>query len=404
VLRSATSPASAGGDRPSIRPSEALLGCLALALLMVSPAWRGDFVVDDLRQIVANPLIQQPGRLGEALVSDVWSFRRTGEEAASNYWRPAFVLWLGVQVRLFGLDSTLGWHLALAALHGLVGFLVYRLGGRLGLSPLASALLAAAFVLHPVHVESVAWISGAPDPLMSLGLLGSLLALLAWRERGGAGRLAAAGGWYALALASKEAAVPLSALVPLLWAASPRPANPAAAARTWRLPAGVFVALALAYLGARHVVLGRFQIETPTSLPAAELAASAPRVLLFYLRHALWPEPLGFHYPLRPALLSGASPARIALEWAALGALLLAGAAWARRDRRAAFALAVFLVPLVPALNLNAFLPEQIVHSRYLYLPVLGVLLAVGLAVEALLARARGPVLSAGRPRPARSP
>lgn len=392
-----TRSAGAPGPRGARLPLAILAGCVALSLLMVAPAWRGDFVFDDVPQIQANPLIQQPDRLGEALTSDVWAHRSRADEAPSNYWRPAFVLWLALQARAFGVDGSLPWHLSLAVLHGLVGFLVWRLAGRLGFGPPASALVAAAFVLHPVHVESVAWISGAPDPLMALGGLGALLGMLAWRDRGGAGRLIGAGAAYALALASKEIAIVLPALLPLLWAAAPRPAGARGRGRTWRLPVVLCAAIALAYLGARQLVLGRFQIDLVTALPAADLVASAPRVLLFYLRHALWPEPIAVHYPLRPALFAGASAVRIAAEWALLLALIGAGTVWARRDRRVAFAGALFVLPLAPALNLNAFLPEQIVHDRYLFLPVLGVVIAVVVGFGTLLERAPRPVRSRRR-------
>ena len=89
-----------------------LLPALVLGVLVYINALGGEFVYDDLRQIVRNTLIQDGSQFWHALTSDVWAFKGDTGEPWSNYWRPVFVLWLIGNYRAFGLDSTAGWHAA----------------------------------------------------------------------------------------------------------------------------------------------------------------------------------------------------------------------------------------------------------------------------------------------------
>jgi hypothetical protein len=84
----------------------ALVACAAL--LAFSGRLGGDFVYDDLSEIVSNPLIQQPRLLSKALVSDTWAFRATNGPVVSSYWRPVRTLGMAAGFRLFGLRSTFG--------------------------------------------------------------------------------------------------------------------------------------------------------------------------------------------------------------------------------------------------------------------------------------------------------
>ena len=68
----------------------------------------GDFVYDDRRQILMNPLIQDPGLYGKALVSDVWAFKADGNTVTSNYWRPTYTAWSIINFRFFGVRPQAG--------------------------------------------------------------------------------------------------------------------------------------------------------------------------------------------------------------------------------------------------------------------------------------------------------
>jgi hypothetical protein len=123
-----------------------------LGVLAYSNAVQGQFVYDDQRQILGNPLIQQPHLLGKALTSDVWAFSGEEGKASSNYWRPLFVAWLAFHYARFGTDPTM-WHVTSIALHLLatmLGFFVLR---AVGVPPPAAAAATMVFDVSPVHVD-----------------------------------------------------------------------------------------------------------------------------------------------------------------------------------------------------------------------------------------------------------
>src|SRR5690348_14352520 len=87
-----------------------------IAFVAFARSLGGEFVYDDNRQILMNPLIQQPQLYSKALTSDVWAFKGDGTVSASNYYRPVFVSWLIVNFALFGANP-FGWHLLNVLLH-----------------------------------------------------------------------------------------------------------------------------------------------------------------------------------------------------------------------------------------------------------------------------------------------
>lgn len=365
---------------------------VALALVLLSfavyaPALTGGFVYDDTQQIVANPLIREGGLFWRALTSDVWAFKGDASEPRSAYWRPAFVLWLVVNERLFGVESAVGWHAMNIALHAVVCVLGYRLVRRLGTPwPIAAAALVL-FCVHPVQVESVAWVSGSPNILSAATLLGALLFFLDASAHPSALRWAAALGLYLVSLLSKEIAVLFPAIT---FAASLAlgPRGPSARRERIALAArrtAPFLAVAAVFLVARFLVLGRLEMRMPWHRGPVELLVSLPSLLAFYLRQIVFPVPIGPSYPLRPI-----EPAEVGLSnfWlplvVTLATLAFVGRA-ARRGLDGRIGAMLLLLPLLPAMNINAYIPEQIVHDRYLYLPLFGALL---LALPALAAAA----------------
>ncbi len=354
-----------------------LLAALATAVFI--PALTGDFVYDDQKQILENHLIQDPERLGQALTSDVWAFKGWREEAWSNYWRPVFVAWLAANHAVFGLRSAVGWHAANLALHAGVVLATFLLLLRLRSSIPLAAAVAAIFAVHPAHVESVAWVSGSPDLLAALPQLLALLLLLPESGPQGRGRWLGALGLHALALGAKEIAVVFPVLVATAIAGrAAEDGLPRRAALGRGLVASLpFVALGAVFLVARGSVLGMVEVETPWRTGPAGLLLTAPSLLAFYLRQALFPAWLGPSYPLRAVTPENAGLENFVLPLAAVAAA--AGVAvWLVRSRpRLWLGPVLFFVPLLPALNVNAFIPEQVVHDRYLYLPLLGFWLTV---------------------------
>jgi Flp pilus assembly protein TadD len=316
---------------------------------------RGDFVYDDRRQIVGNPLIQNSQLYGKALTSDVWAFKGDGTVAASNYWRPVFTAWCILNFSLFGLDP-FGWHLLNLLLHAGVCILAYLLLRRWNISQKVALAIAIIFAVHPVHTESVVWISGSSDILLSFFLLLALyFADMASIDAVHRNRnIAIAVVFYLLALGSKEVAVFCAPLLILVMRSRDNDSS-----KRFGLSAPLlFVGAAAAYLAVRWLVLGN------VTHPVAD-----------YLRQIVWPVTLAPNYPLRPVesadLWNFVVPSVVALL--ALGA----GFAVSRGSfiRRTGFAL--FLLSLLPAFFLTVFMSDQIVHDRYLYLPMLGFLIVV---------------------------
>lgn len=398
-----TSPAQA--DSPEPAPPTGLLDQplrwtaadtrIALAAVLLSivaflNSLTGEFVYDDLRQILGNDLIRENRLFVKAMTSDVWAFKGDGATTISNYWRPVFVLWLIVNHRLFGLDSPVGWHAANILLHAGVVYLALRVMRKLGIPRGPAAAAALVFAVHPVHVESVSWISGSTDPLVALLLLGTLLLHLRLGERPTLRERGRVLGLYALALLTKEVSILFPVIVVVVHFMRRSESQPRDLPwRTALLEAAPFAVMGVAFMAARFAVLGHFQAQAAWSPGIWVTLATLPSMLVFYLRQMLVPLWLGPNYPLRAV---GADNLTLASFFIPATLVLLAGlaiAALARRWRPAWFALAIFML-IAPALNIGAFVPEELVHDRYLYLPLLGFCLLLFGGLSRLVEARRG--------------
>lgn len=351
-----------------------------LTLAVFANILDGEFVYDDTRQILQNPVVRDREQFWTGFTTDVWAFKSGGTETVSDYWRPFFILWLVFNERLFGLENTTGWHLTNLLLHIATAVLTYLLLRKLKISRPVTTAITLLSLIHPVHVETVSWISGSPDILLALPILGAFLLLLTHQESGSKKQYVAALILFALALLAKEAAIffPfLAFLFRLLWTSEDKTKidlNKISEAARFALP---FLFVAALYLAARVIILGHITAERPWHQPLAHVLLTIPSIIAFYLRQTIIPYPIGPSYPIRIV-----TPAGITFEnfWLPLISVTLALAflLWVvRPSKTRQFGLALFFLFLIPAFNVNAFHPEQIVHDRYLYLPLLGLLLIV---------------------------
>ncbi len=354
-----------------------LLGLLCF--IAFSPALDGDFIYDDARQILDNPLVLEPGREWEALTSGVWAFTDPSEQILANYWRPVFTGWTIVNARLFDVDDTTRWHIANIALHVIATLLAYALLVRLGLHRAIAFAGGALFAVHPTRVESVAWVSGSPDPLLAIGILGSLCCIVGLARNPKSVPL-----WigavllYLFAQGAKEAAIVHFGLVAAtVWAAAPGEMACGAKLRRAALLAAPFVALGVVYFIVRAQVLGSVAERLDEAPGLTEMLLTTPAIGAFYLKQAFAPMLLGPSYPLRAVTTDAMSAANFYIP---LAIVLLAGVAMlllAWRRPLAVVGLALFALLLAPSLNIGVFLSERIVQDRYLYLPLLGLVLMV---------------------------
>ncbi|MGE5326310.1 MAG: glycosyltransferase family 39 protein, partial [Deltaproteobacteria bacterium] len=219
------------------------------------------FVFDDRPWLVENPALHSWKYLPDYFTKHVWAGVYTSD--VGNYYRPVFMLWMRLNVWLFGADPG-GYHLVVVLLHVLATLLVYGLGRRISGDRALALAAAAIFGLHPVHIESVAWILGSTDSLAAVFLLSSFLC---WdRSRDSVahrGRwLAASWALFAIGLLAKETAL----LFPLLlighvWAVHEGTWDRSGILKTLReslRSAGPYVAIMIPYLVVRWQVLHGF--------------------------------------------------------------------------------------------------------------------------------------------------
>jgi tetratricopeptide (TPR) repeat protein len=375
-------------DRPYVLPAFAC----GLTFLLYIGALRFGFVYDDRIQILDNPMLRSWSSLPSYFTSHVWAF---DPSLPANYWRPLFLLWLLINRTLFGY-APLGWHFTALALHVAVTGLVYALARKLTADRLTAALAALIFGVHPVLIETVAWVSGATDSMLALFLLPAFLLYLAARPPGArrSQRMAASLAFFAASLLVKETAVVLPLLVfAYAWIRPDADTPRATRLRTALAATAPYLAVTAAYLVARAFVLhGLGHDQNQASL--LTLLLTWPSLLWLYLRLLLLPYGMSAYYDLklvnavdfRHVLLPGLAVAAAAAAFA-LGLRWLRshreepGSSPALTPRLAAFLGAWILLPILPVLYLRPLPPEDFAHARYLYLSCMGfaILMATGL-------------------------
>jgi tetratricopeptide (TPR) repeat protein len=248
------------------------------------PAWHGGFIWDDDAYITHNPLLTAPDGLRR-----IWF----SLDSPSQYF-PLVYTTFRLERALWDLNTT-GYHLVNIALHIANALLVWRVLARLAIP--GAILAAAIFALHPVHVESVAWITERKNVLMGVFFL---LALLSWINFLDAKRAHAwrhyllALVFYSLALFSKTTACTMpAALLLICWWRRER-------IDLRRLAAVVpFIFLGIG-MGAITVWWERYHQGTRGDLFALGLVERllvATRAIWFYLAKLVWPAKLTFIYP-----------------------------------------------------------------------------------------------------------
>jgi tetratricopeptide (TPR) repeat protein len=167
----------------------------------------GELVYDDHLLISRNPLIADLGRIGELFSSSYWDFLDPQTAQHVGYYRPLSMLALTLVYHAAD-AAPLGFHAASIILHAGAALGAWAVARRLFSSERTALWAALLFSLHPVHLESVAWISGISDPLaMCLGLpvIAGLLSRPGFKLKSGW----LTGALFLAALCCKESAIGL---------------------------------------------------------------------------------------------------------------------------------------------------------------------------------------------------
>ncbi|HWB09500.1 MAG TPA: tetratricopeptide repeat protein [Pirellulales bacterium] len=312
-------------------------------------------------------------RMGLTRASVNWAFTTT----YLGNWHPLTWLSLELDYRLFGLNPA-GYHAMNLAFHVANTVLVFWLLNKLTSAAGRSACAAAFFGLHPLHVESVAWISERKDVLSMFFLLLSILAWQAYARRGKGWGYALCVSLFLFSLMSKAMGITLPLVLLLLdvWPLG-RWRREAASTAPGQTSMGRLIAeklpffLISAAFGAVSVLLqGRSgAMEYGRSLTLPQRLAIVPMNYVTYLWQTLWPVDLVVLYP---------HPGELPL-WKPLGAmvLLLAVTLLVVRVLKSLPYLGMgwfwFLITLLPVIGLVQ-LGRHATADRYMYLPMVGLL------------------------------
>src|ERR1700690_3086376 len=340
----------------------------AAALIAYFPALRGGSLLDDDLHITL-PQLRSLGGLWR-----IWF-----EIGATQQYYPVLHTAFWVEHRLWG-DSVVGYHLANVLEHAAAALLVVALMRQLGLP--GAWLAAFLFALHPVCVESVAWIAEQKNTLSTLLALGAAIAYLEFDRQRRPSRYWLALGLFALALLSKTVVFTLPAvLLVVAWWRRSRvdlrrdvlPLIP------WFALGG---AVCLITLSVEKTLLAG--VGAAFSLTPVERVLLAGRAFWFYLGEIAWPVGLTFYYP--KWVVTGAAWWQYLYPLAAAG---LAAGLWvmARRRRGPLAALLCFagtLVPVLGFLNVEWFVFSYVAdHLQYLSILCVIIPMAAGLAMGA---------------------
>jgi len=360
----------------------AALAILASTLAAYLPAIHGGLLWDDAAHIT-------PARMQSW--SGLWNiWFRLG---TTQQYYPVLHSAFWIERRIWG-GSLLGYHLVNVGLHAasacLFALVLARVRPPSGIRPGFEWLAAAVFALHPVCVESVAWISEQKNTLSLVFYLLSALAYIRFeRERGWTFYLLATG-LFVLALLSKSvtATLPAALLLMAAWRRGRLSWRDAAPLLPWfvlGIASGLFTAwVERVYIGARGQAF---------DLGPLERCLLAGRIFWFYLGKLAWPQNLMFIYPRWVVAVSPAWGLGL-LGLAAALALLWGLRGWSRAPLVAVLFFAGSLFPALGFFNVYPFLFSY-VADHFQYLACLGIVAlaadgGAGMAWDAL--RRRGGV------------
>ena len=383
--------------RPFSRSSHGLLLCLALCILIFAVYWQvwdHSFVnYDDTLYVTKNPHVQD----GLTFKDITWSLTATH---AGN-WHP--LTWLShmLDCQLYGMNP--GWHhfssLLFHTANALLLFLALnRMTGRLW----RSAFVAGLFALHPLHVESVAWVAERKDVLSTFFLFLTLLSYVWYVERRGVYRYLLIILCFVLGLMAKPMLVTLPFVLLLLdyWplgrlpvgrlqGASLPPTDPLVSSRNvfsqarpllWeKIP--FFIVAAVSSVITYLAQDSHNAVKTLTKFPLECRLANGLVSYINYIAKVVWPKDLAVFYP---------HPGQSLPTWQAVFAgllLLVISIAVIRSGRRYPY-LPVgwlwYVGTLVPVIGLVQ-VGEQAMADRYTYVPLIGLFVIIAWGVPDLV-------------------
>jgi tetratricopeptide (TPR) repeat protein len=367
-------------EAPRARGRRPLWICLALTalnLFIYSPVRSFEFVNwDDPSYITENAMVMK-GLSGE-------TFHWAITTARSPYWHP--VTWLThlLDVRLFGLDA--GWHhVTNLIFHAINTLLIFGLFRTMTGDEWRSAFIAAVFGVHPLHVESVAWVTERKDVLSTFFWALTVWAYTAYVRAPTLRGYLPVVAFFGLAVMSKPMVVTLPAVLLLfdIWPLR-RVSLTAFDRQSWtRALLDKIPLLAITIGTSIATVVIQRDVGAMAGLDALPLPVRIANAIMGYLSYiwmTVWPAGLAAFYPIKqyPGWL-------VALAAVSLVAVTIA-VVLARSKPYLLVGWFFYLVTLSPVIGLLQA-GEQRMADRFMYVPMFGLLIVVAWGVPELMKR-----------------
>lgn len=355
-------------QNPGWQTHLALCAVIIAATSLTLQACLGNTITtwDDPAYLRDNPFIKDLSWTG---IRQIFSHPVMG-----NY-HPLTILSFALEYSFVRLDPSL-YHFDSLLLHTMTAVLVYRFVFLLTRRPVAALIAALLFAIHPMHTESVAWVSGRKDVLCGLFYMGACAAYMRYR----AARASARKGWYTVvlllftcALLSKGVAVTLPLILLLIDYYADGTISRKAVLQ--KLP-HLLMALALGIITVTVQRAAGAMAMQQQVFNVAERIALSCYALTVYLAKAMLPIGLHCLYPY-PAQVHGSLPAYYYLYPSGIIAVIFLVVYYARRQRTWVFGLLFFLVNIALLLQLIP-VGESLISERYTYLPYTGLFIIAG--------------------------
>ncbi len=349
-----------------------LLGVVTLGVYL--PVWKHEFVrYDDDVYVTQNPNVKS----GLSWEGVKWAFT---SGYASN-WHP--LTWLSHQLdwQLFG-DKAGAHHIVNVLFHIANTILLFVVLNRMTKGLWQSAFVAGLFALHPLHVESVAWVAERKDVLSTLFLFLTMLFYVRYTERPSAWRYVAVLVLFALGLMAKPMLVTLPFVLLLLdyWPLK-RFGNPKNKILHLLLEKVPLLFLSAASSVVTYLVQEKTGAMTP--LPINERVTNAICSYLAYTGKMLWPSQLAVLYP-HP--LDTLPVTRAVAYGVILAVITLFFFYYGRRHKYLIVGWLWYIGTLVPVIGIVQ-VGSQAMADRYTYIPLIGLFIIIAFGASELFRR-----------------
>jgi Preprotein translocase subunit YidC len=359
---------------------------VVLILLVYAPVRHYGFVdLDDPQYVSENPFVAN----GLTWAGVKWAFT----SIHASYWLP--LIWLShmVDVQLYGLNAG-GHHVTNVLLHSVDTILLFallqRTTGALG----RSAFVAALFAVHPLHVESVVWLTERKDVLSTLFLLLTIWTYVDYVRQPSRGRYVLSLACFTLGLMCKAMLVTLPFMLLLLdvWplgrlTIDTWPLSSAERSAWYRLAREKLPFLVLAILAAVVTYLTQQltgAVASTSQIPVAFRIENAMVSYVMYVVTMLWPSNLALFYPYPLAL----SPLLVAGSVLGLIGVTVFVARGSRKHPYLAVGWLWYLGSLVPVIGFIQA-GDQARADRFTYVPLIGLFIIIAWGARDIVVNSR---------------